>query len=92
MKITITYVPCPNHETALSLAEYLISNGLVACANVIASESAYHWEGKMCKEKEWIALLKSPAKGGKFLAKAIKRIHPYSIPAILQWKVKCNKA
>lgn len=90
MVIEIFYVPCPDAASASGLVSQLISSKLIACGNVISSESMFMWEGALSPENEYIAVMKSiPGLAGK-IESEIRKTHPYSIPAILHWTAGCN--
>lgn len=92
MKIMLFYVPCPDQITAKKLIEALLSEKLIACGNIICSESLYNWEDKPEEGAEFIAIMKTlPEKTAEAEIK-ISGLHPYSIPAILHWEVSCNNS
>ena len=90
MKISICYVPFPTKEDALSAIRTLISEKLIACGNVVSSESIFFWNGENRAELEWIAIIKTST--SKIIETRIRlmKIHPYETPAILDWLVNAN--
>jgi periplasmic divalent cation tolerance protein len=90
MSLIIYYVPCPNLEFGRKLVQQLLSARLIACGNLVQSESMYIWQGSMSNESEWIAILKSVAELSEKLESFIKDIHPYETPAIISWVANCN--
>ena len=90
MGLLIFYVPCPHAESAQELVSHLLSKRLIACGNIIPSNSIYFWEGSYSNENEWIAILKSVSELSDILETSIKEIHPYDTPAIVSWHANCN--
>jgi periplasmic divalent cation tolerance protein len=92
MEILLFYVPFPSAETATAAIEQLISRTLIACGNVIPSKSSYLWDDGLVHEEEWIAILKTLPQLARETELAISELHPFEVPAILQWAVTCNQA
>ena len=84
----LIWCPCPDHGTARRLAEQLLEEKLIACANIVpAITSVFEWEGKTQCESETGLLLKTTAAS---LGKATAHLgehHPYDTPAIMGWLV-----
>ncbi|MFH1588442.1 MAG: divalent-cation tolerance protein CutA [Candidatus Diapherotrites archaeon] len=91
MNSIIIYVPFPSKKEALNISNHLLKKKLIACANLINSDSLFHWKKKLRKEKEVIALMKS--KEGNFtkIKKEIQLMHSYELPAIIKFSIKANK-
>ena len=91
MKICITYVPFPTHEAAADIIRLCLHQKIIACGNIIPSQSSYLWNGDFHKENEWIAVMKTTTHHKDNLAKFLEKHHSYELPAILQWEVKANE-
>lgn len=92
MALTIFYTPFPSKEIARDVVQVLLSEKLIACGNVISSESMYLWSGQLTSENEYIAIMKTlPEKAEKLTAR-ITSLHPYEVPAILHWQVEANES
>lgn len=75
-------------EEAEKLAELLVKDGLVACAQVDGPlVSTYCWEGRLEKAEEWGLTLKFAVAAESELLKRLSKLHPYDEP---QWV--CLKA
>jgi periplasmic divalent cation tolerance protein len=71
-----------------SIAEQLVQEKLVACANVLGPVSSYfHWEGKLCREEEALMIAKSSCDMFHRVCARIKELHPYELPEILAFPV-----
>ncbi|MGB9613556.1 MAG: divalent-cation tolerance protein CutA, partial [Candidatus Margulisiibacteriota bacterium] len=52
MKFSVVYITASSSKEAQKIAEILIEEKLVACANIFPIKSIYRWKGKLCREKE----------------------------------------
>ncbi len=85
--MVLVYITCPNKKTAQKLAKILLNLKLVACVNVVESESYYFWDKKINSCKEFILISKTLKSKFKKIEKVVKENHPYKIPAILMLDV-----
>lgn len=84
MKLVVVLTTFPSKETADSVAEKLVEERLVACAQVLEGvESVYWWEGKVEKGKEWLVLLKTTEEAYKRVEERLAELHPYEVPEIV---------
>ncbi|WP_225425759.1 divalent-cation tolerance protein CutA [Pelagerythrobacter rhizovicinus] len=87
----LVWCPCPDQETATSLARTLVEEKLAACGNVIGPiHSVFCWRGEISEAGEVGLLLKTDA---ALLQQAVARledVHPYDEPAVLGWQ--CDAA
>jgi periplasmic divalent cation tolerance protein len=91
MEILMMYVPFGTLNDAENAVQKLLDEKLIACANIIHSDSLYFWNQSLTKENEWIAVMKSDVDLTIILQDQIKLLHPYQTPAIINWKVQCNQ-
>ncbi|MGB9635537.1 MAG: divalent-cation tolerance protein CutA [Candidatus Micrarchaeia archaeon] len=89
--MSIIYSPFPNKESASRTVEALLNKKLIACANIVRSDSIYFWEGKMERSREYILIAKTIPTRKQSAIKIIGEMHPYKIPAILAWNVNSNR-
>ncbi|MFK7809457.1 MAG: divalent-cation tolerance protein CutA [Saprospiraceae bacterium] len=89
IRIYITNEP---EAAAEQLASYLIENKLAACANIYPMKSIYWWKGKIQKESEWVALVKTTKELWPKIKGAIEEQHPYEVPCIMKIEVEANEA
>ncbi len=86
--ICMLYVPCSNRQEAEKMAQHLLEEKLIACANILeGATSIYFWQGKLEQTQESLLLIKSLPEFKEKLEKRIKELHSYSCPAIIQLQV-----
>lgn len=74
----------PDFDTAQRMSQEMVRAKLAACVNIVpAGQSIYMWEGKICKETEHIAIIKSIDDCYESLELYIKEQHPYELPEII---------
>jgi periplasmic divalent cation tolerance protein len=86
MPVVILYVPCPNKESAAQIAQTLLEEKLIGCANIFnGMESLYWWDGKIDRASEVVLILKTIPRPGsqEILTKRIEELHPYDIPCVM---------
>jgi periplasmic divalent cation tolerance protein len=77
----------PNSEDAAGAAERLVSEGLVACVNLLRDvRSIYFWAGEIVNATEVLCLLKTRADRFDELAARLRELHPYEVPEIVAVK------
>jgi periplasmic divalent cation tolerance protein len=80
----VVLVTCPSRRIAETIAETLVAERLAACANCIPGVSSiYRWEGKVCRDREVLLLLKTRQAKLTALAGRIRSLHPYTVPEII---------
>lgn len=84
--IVIVLTNLPDAPAAERLALALVTEGLVACANVLAPcTSLYRWQGQIERATEVPVLLKARGQVLEVLQRRIAELHPYEIPEIIAW-------
>jgi periplasmic divalent cation tolerance protein len=74
----------PDPDSATRLAEYLVTQKLAACINILPSmTSVYIWKEKLERGSEHLLLIKTRRERFDALAEAIKSQHPYELPEII---------
>lgn len=74
----------PDIDTAQRMSEQMVRAKLAACVNIApAGKSIYMWKGKICKETEHIALIKTTDSCYSELQNYIQEQHPYELPEII---------
>jgi periplasmic divalent cation tolerance protein len=84
----IIYSTFPNLKSGQKISELLIENKLAACANIFPINSVYKWSGKIVKEKEFGAFIKTKKVNFKKVEQFILKNHPYTTPCIIQIPVQ----
>ena len=74
-------INCPDHDTASDLAEALLSQRIVACANIGPTiESRYRWNGEIERTTEVPLVVKTRPALEKEVEAVVKALHPYDVP------------
>ncbi len=93
MEIFEVAVTCPDAATAAAIGRAAVEARLAACANIGgALRSLYHWEGAVAEDGEVLLMLKTRAALFDGLAAFVAARHPYRLPAITGWAVRCTPA
>jgi periplasmic divalent cation tolerance protein len=83
-EVVLAFSTFPDLETARRIARELVTENLVACANVIPKiESIYRWQGKIEQEDETLVLFKTTAARFAAFEEKLKSLHPYDVPEII---------
>ena len=83
----LIWCPFGDERSAREIADRLLDEGLVACANILPSMvSLYVWQGERHEDAEHGVLFKTDA---ALLDRAVARLvelHPYDTPAAIGWR------
>ncbi len=88
--MVVFYIPAPKGK-AKGIVEHLLNKRLIACANIIPSRSLYWWKGKIADEEEELILAKTTKEKSPLVRKEVEKIHPYTVPCILEMSGRVNK-
>ncbi|MFN4133362.1 MAG: divalent-cation tolerance protein CutA [Candidatus Hadarchaeales archaeon] len=83
----IVYTTCGSRREAARIAEALVSEKLVACANIFPISSIYRWKGRVEGAKEFAIILKTRRKLVQQVISRIRELHTYKIPAIVSFNI-----
>jgi periplasmic divalent cation tolerance protein len=85
--LILFYCPCPSIDEAKKLAHALLEKKLIACANILPGMvSIYEWKGSLHDDSECLALFKTTKERAQEVETLLTSLHPYEIPAILQFE------
>jgi len=88
MAISIVYMTAGNTDEASRIAKALIQRRLAACVNIIdGMHSIYEWKGTLQDEREVVMIAKTHADCLPELVEAVKAIHSYDCPCIVELSV-----
>ena len=74
-------------ERALGIAHELVARRLAACVNVVPGlRTTYRWQGKICRDGEFLLLIKTVREEYPAVAAAIGELHGYELPEILAFE------
>lgn len=88
MNYIFVYTTFPQEGEAKKIARKLLEERLCVCVNIFPLHSLYLWEGKIEKNREWGAIIKTKKNLYPSLEKYLSTLHPYQVPAILGWEIK----
>ncbi len=92
MKLSIILCACKNEREAKKIAEKLLESKLAACVSITKVKSLYWWKGRITKNNEAMMIIKTKKNLVRKIMSAIKRIHSYKTPEIIELDVeKTNK-
>jgi periplasmic divalent cation tolerance protein len=80
----IVLVTTANKQEAEKIAQHLLKQRLIACANIVGPVSSlFHWSGKVEAAEEYLIFMKSRKDLFDKLAETVKALHSYEVPEIL---------
>lgn len=80
----IVYITVPSPEEGKKIAKALVEKRLAACVNIVPGlRSIYHWQEKICDEKELLLIAKTRDSLFERLEHEVKSIHSYKVPEII---------
>lgn len=66
------------------IARALVEKRLAACVNIVPGiRSIYHWQGKICDDRELLLIAKTSADLFDAVEKEVKALHSYKVPEII---------
>jgi periplasmic divalent cation tolerance protein len=69
---------------ARTIGARLVEERLAACANIIPQvASVFHWQGKVCRSRESLMVLKTQRSCFGRLVKRVQSLHSYTVPEII---------
>jgi len=84
----LIYITASDRKEAKRIAEVLVKERLVACANFFPVESVYCWKGKVKNNKEIAIFVKTKNKLVNRVIKRVKEIHSYEVPCIISLSIE----
>lgn len=73
---------------AVDISEELVHRGLATCVNIVPClRSIYRWKGKVCSDSEYLLLIKTRSALFPHVVEAIRELHSYELPEILEFAV-----
>lgn len=86
-KFIVVYTTVEKKKDALRIARNLLKDRLVACVNIFPIFSKYWWKGKIEDTDEYGMILKTRKALYERIERKIRKLHPYSLPAIETWEI-----
>jgi periplasmic divalent cation tolerance protein len=82
----LAWCPFPDRATARAVAEQLLDEELIACANLLGEvEAVFQWEDERSSARETPVLFKTDARRLERMIARLGALHPYETPAIVGW-------
>lgn len=78
------YITTRNEEEARGLIQLLLSEKLIACANIFPIKSFYPWNGVIQECTEVVVLCKTIDSKYPEIVKRVEEVHSYDIPCVLK--------
>lgn len=80
-------------QEANLLAEELIDRRHAACVNIISGvRSLYRWRGSICKDSEYLLVIKTLDEEYDLVAATIQELHTYDLPEVLTFPISRGDA
>jgi periplasmic divalent cation tolerance protein len=75
------------HQANL-IAREIVARRQAACVNILPGvRSIYRWQGKVCKDDEFMLIIKTKDSEFEAVAETIRELHNYELPEILAFTV-----
>lgn len=88
MSAIVVVTTVGDEEQGNELARELVARRHAACVNMISGvRSFYRWQGKLCRDSEYMLVVKTMESEYEKVAETIKELHSYELPEILAFKV-----
>ena len=83
-EFVVVLVTAGSAEEAAHIARTVVTERLVACANVVGPiRSIYRWHGTLEEAAEYLLLLKARAADTSALEARVRALHSYELPEVL---------
>ncbi len=80
----VVFITCPDQMVAQTIAKSLVEKKLAACVNITSQiNSIYFWQGNIEQDDEFLLIIKTKSSLFPELEKAVKEMHPYTVPEII---------
>ena len=88
----IVLTTCNSSALASSIADFLVSNKLAACVNIVKGiESVYQWQGKIEHDNEILLIIKTKQTLFSHVEQAIQERHDYELPEIIAVPIEAGE-
>ena len=80
----IVLVTTASKQEAENIAQHLLKEQLIACANITGPVSSlFRWSGKIERAEEYLVFMKSHKGLFEKLVETVKALHSYEVPEII---------
>ena len=84
MRMVLVYTTLPDMAEVERIVSTCMKRALAACANYTEIRSMYVWKGELADDREVGVLFKTLPERRDGLVAALKEMHPYETPAIIE--------
>jgi periplasmic divalent cation tolerance protein len=89
MGALVVVVTAGTEEQANLLGEELVARRLASCVNIVPGvRSIYRWQGKICRDGEWMLIAKTLDSEYEAIEATIRELHSYELPEILAFEIR----
>jgi periplasmic divalent cation tolerance protein len=86
--ISVVVTSVGTEQQAVEIAEELVVRRLATCVNIVPClRSIYRWKNKVCEDSEYLLLIKTRRALFPAVSEAIREIHSYELPEVLEFPV-----
>ena len=86
--ISVVVTSVGTEQQAVEISEELIARRLATCINIVPClRSIYRWKGKICEDTEYLLMIKTRRALFGAVTEAIREIHSYELPEVLEFPV-----
>jgi len=76
-------------EQANLIAEEVVARRHGCCVNIVPGiRSLYRWQGKICRDSEYLLIIKTMEQEYEAVAATIRELHSYEVPEIIAFAVE----
>ncbi|HZX90801.1 MAG TPA: divalent-cation tolerance protein CutA [Rudaea sp.] len=84
MSAVLVFCTCPGEAVAERIASALVVERLAACVNRLPGvASTYRWKGEVCRDNEYLLLIKTTSERFAALCERIVALHPHELPEVI---------
>lgn len=82
---SMLYVTCGSVNEAEDIARTLVTERLVACANILGGiRSVYWWQGAVTEDDETVLILKTRSANVERVTERVVALHGYEVPCVVE--------
>src|SRR6476646_6013146 len=86
MRAIVVMTTVGTEEQAYLIAREIVSRRQAACVNILPGvRSIYRWKGKICKDGEFLLVVKTLEEEFEGVSATIRELHSYELPEILSF-------
>lgn len=86
--ICVVLTSVGTEQQAVEISQELVARRLATCVNIVPClRSIYRWKGKVCEDSEFLLLVKTRRALFPAVSEAIRELHSYELPEVLEFPV-----